>query len=116
MSDEATLRTLNQEYIRALMAGDVKWYEHHLAEEFRCRKADGPVIDKAEFLRQTAHGPDVATFRLENVRVRIRGDTGEVDGIGAFTLKDGSQGTSCYTDVYRRVGSDWKVMSAHVTR
>jgi hypothetical protein len=116
MSDESTLRKLNQEYIRALLRGDVTWYEQHLAEEFRCRKSDGSVIDKPEFLRQLSHGPDVGAFRLENVRVRIRGDTAEVDGIGAFTLKDGSQGKSCYTDIYRRMGGNWIVVSAHVTR
>jgi hypothetical protein len=39
-----------------------------------------------------------------------------VQATGLFTRKDGSTGTSRYTDIYVRSGKDWKVVSAQITR
>jgi hypothetical protein len=61
------------------------------------------VLDKPKFLSQTAKGPDVADYRLEQARVRIFGDAALVHGTGRFTRKDGTAGTSRYTDVYVRM-------------
>jgi ketosteroid isomerase-like protein len=116
MSDEAVLRKLNEQYLRAYMMADVGWYDRHLADDFVCTRADGSVLDKPQFLRQTAQGPDVVEYRLERLRVRLEGDTAAVDGTGTFTLPDGSKGTSRYTDVYRRVAGEWKAVSAQISR
>jgi Domain of unknown function (DUF4440) len=72
-SDKLTLVRLNQEYVGAFMNADVDWYRQHLAEDFVCIESDGSVLDKAEFLTNTAKGPDVADYRLQNVDVRIYG-------------------------------------------
>jgi len=36
MSREEHLRMLNEQYVRASLAGDVEWYRAHLADEFVC--------------------------------------------------------------------------------
>jgi ketosteroid isomerase-like protein len=115
-SDENTIRRLNEEYIRAFMQADVAWYARYLADDFVVIESDGTVLNKAEFLTQTAKGPDVATYKLEQVNVRFYGEVALVRATGLFTRKDGSPGTSRYTDIYVRNGTDWKAVSAQITR
>ena len=115
-SDESVLRQLNDQYIQSLMQADVEWYREHLAEDFLCIESNGSLLDKVQFLRKTAEGPDLADYRLTQVRVRIYGDVALVHGQGLFKRRDATTGTSRYTDIYLRVGSDWKAISAQVTR
>jgi hypothetical protein len=116
MSEEATLRKLNASYINSYLTGDVVWYDEHLDNDFICIQSDGSVLDKPRFLFQTAKGPDVAQYQLDQVRIRIIGSTALVHGTGLFTKPDGSEGTSRYTDVYAKVAGKWKVVAAQITR
>ena len=110
------LRRLNDQYIRASLAGDVAWYNARLADDFVCIESDGSVLDKDAFLRQTAGGSDLADYRLDEVDVRCYGDVALVRATGFWTEKSGMWGTSRYTDVYVRTEGDWKVVSAQITR
>ena len=114
--DETTLERLNAEYIQAYMSSDVRWYDEHLADDFMCIESDGSVLDKTEFLRKTAEGPDVSDYQLLNVQVRIYDRVALVHGTGRFTRKDQSAGVSRYTDVYVKAGEEWKAVSAQITR
>ena len=113
---QTRLQQLNEQYIEAFMKSDVNWYQQHLTEDFVCIDSDGSVLDKEAFLRRTARGPDVTDYKLENVKVRIYGETALVQATGLFTRKDGSPGISRYIDVYVRTGDDWKAVSAQITR
>lgn len=115
MSDETTLTELNERYVDAFMKADVAWYRQHLADDFICIESDGSLLDKARFLRQTAAGPGVRSYQLEDARVRIYGDVALVHGRGTFTRLDGTSGTSRYTDVYARSNGVWKAISAQIT-
>jgi len=116
MSEEATLRRLNERYINSYLTADVAWYDDHLAEDFICIESDGTVLDKPRFLFRAARGPDVARYRLDQVRIRILGGTALVHGTGLFAKPDGTEGTSRYTDVYSKLGGKWKVVAAQITR
>ena len=115
MSDEALLTELTAQYIESFMTADVEWYRQHLADDFVCIESNGSVLDKPQFLRQTADGPGVQSYRLEHVRVRIHGDVALVYGTGVFTRSDGTTGTSRYTDVYAKTDGGWKAISAQIT-
>jgi ketosteroid isomerase-like protein len=115
-SNDRKLRQLNEQYIEAYMKSDVGWYREHLAEDFVCIESDGAVLGKTEFLDQTAKGPNVAAYRLDQVQVRIYGVAALVQATGLFTRENGSHGKSRYTDVYVREGDEWKVVSAQITR
>ena len=116
MSDESTLARLNDRYIQSFMHADVDWYREHLADDFLCIEANGTVLDKDRFLRKTADGPGLADYRLAHVQIRLYGHIALVHGMGLFRRQDATTGTSRYTDVYRRVGDEWKVISAQITR
>ena len=115
-SDLGTLQQLNQEYVDAFMNADVEWYRAHLAEDFVCVESDGSVLDKAEFLSNTVKGPDVVEYKLHEVDIRVYGDAALVRATGVWIREDGSMGMSRYTDVYIRVSSEWKAVSAQITR
>ncbi len=115
MSDEATLTELNAQYVAAFLAADVEWYREHLADDFVCIESNGEMLDKAEFLRQTATGPGVLDYMLQEVRIRRFGDVALIHATGTFTRRDGSSGTSRYTDIYAKADGIWKVISAQIT-
>jgi hypothetical protein len=98
------------------MSANVKWYEEHLSDDFVCIESDGSILDKGQFLNNTAKGPDVADYQLEKVNVRLYGTTALVQATGLFTRKDGYRGMSRYTDVYVQTERGWKVVSAQITR
>ncbi len=114
--DKTTLERLNREYVEAFIVGDVEWYREHLADDFLVIESDGSVLNKAEFLKNTANGPDVAEYTLQKVDVRIYGDVALVQATGLWTKKDRSKGLSRYTDVYVQTGTGWKAVSAQITR
>jgi len=116
MSEEAALVRLNEQYIQSLLTGNVAWYREHLAEDFVCIESNGSLLDKSQFLQKTAEGPDLADYRLAEVRIRIFGDMALVHGKGVFQRRDATTGISRYTDVYQRDGAGWKAIAAQVTR
>ena|SRR5215510_15760547 len=115
-SDRRELEQLNQEYVAAFMNADVEWYRKHLADDFVCIESDGSVLQKHQFLANTAKGPDVADYQLEQVDVRVYGDVGLVRATGLWTSKGGSVGLSRYLDVYVKQHGEWKTVSAQITR
>jgi ketosteroid isomerase-like protein len=115
-SDLATLERLNQQYVDAFMNSDVEWYREHLDDDFVVIESDGSVLNKAQFLVNTAKGPDVADYTLQDVSVRIYGNAALVQATGFWTGKDGSKGMSRYIDVYVKTDDEWKTVSAQITR
>lgn len=116
MSEIDYIKSLNEQYVRASLDGDVAWYDARLADDFVCIDSDGSILRKPEFLRQTAQGSDLAEYRLEEVDVRRYGDVALVRATGAWKTKTGVPGISQYTDIYVRSGDDWRVVSAQITR
>jgi ketosteroid isomerase-like protein len=116
ISDETILKQLNQEYVDAFMNADVEWYREHLLDDFEAIESDGSVLTKAEFLSNTAKGPDIVACNLDEVRVRIYDSVALVRATGSWTGKNGCQGLSRYTDVYVKTEGGWKTVAAQTTR
>ena len=53
-SDIDALTALNRDYIQSVQHGDVRRFDEILAEDFLCSNPDGSLVDKKEFLAQTA--------------------------------------------------------------
>ncbi len=115
-TDHSTLELLNKQYIAAFLHSDVNWYQQHLTDDFVCIDSDASVYNKEEFLRRTTRYPDVAEYNLENVNIRIYGDTALIQATGRFIRKDSTPGLSRYTDIYVRTNGEWKCVSAQITR
>jgi ketosteroid isomerase-like protein len=115
-SDLQKLTALNEDYIRSVQHSDVKRFDEILADDFLCSNPDGSLIDRAQFLRQTAIPVTIANLKAHDVNVRLLGDFAIIHARTTYTLADGREGKGRYTDVWARRGGKWLAVSAHVTR
>ena len=115
-TDIDTLHQLNQDYIRSVQTSDVRRFDEILAEDFLCSNPDGSLVDRTEFLAQTARPVSISNLEARDVRVRIIGDVAIIHARTTYTLPDGRAGSGRYTDVWARRRGRWLAVSAHVTR
>jgi len=115
-SEVEVLRDLNSQYIRSVVHSDVARFTEILADDFLCTNPDGSLIDKPQFLTQTAVPVSFTDFDVDDLRIRVLGDVAIVHGRTRFALKDGRRGRGQYTDVWEKRQDRWLAVSAHVTR
>ena len=111
-----TLKTLNDLYIQSVVRADAVAFDAILAPDFLCSHPDGTIVDKVEFLRQTQASTPLASMDIDDIRVRIIGDTAIIHGRTRFARRDGAVGSGRYTDVWAKRNGKWLAVSAHVTR
>jgi ketosteroid isomerase-like protein len=115
-SDVEVLRDLNGQYIHSVVHADVARFTEILADDFLCTNPDGSLVDKPQFLRQTAVPVAFTDFDVDDLRIRVLGDVAIVHGRTRFALTDGRRGRGQYTDVWEKRQGRWLAVSAHVTR
>jgi ketosteroid isomerase-like protein len=115
-SDLDALTALNRDYIHSVQHGDAQRFDEILAEDFLCSNPDGSLVDKNQFLAQTARPVTITGLSAHEVRVRILGDIAIIHARTKYTTADGEQRNGRYTDVWARRDEKWLAVSAHVTR
>jgi ketosteroid isomerase-like protein len=115
-SDLDALTALNSDYIHSVQHNDVQRFDEILAEDFLCSNPDGSLVDKNQFLAQTALPVTISGLSVEDVRVRILGDVAIIHARTSYITADGEQRNGRYTDVWARRDGRWLAVSAHVTR
>jgi ketosteroid isomerase-like protein len=113
--DSKELRALNQEYIRSVGASDVEWFQRNLAADFVCTNPDGSLVDREQFLKQTALPVNVSNIEAHDVIVRVMGDFAIIHARTTYSLANGQTGSRRYTDVWARRQGRWLAVSAHIT-
>lgn len=112
-----TLTKLNDDYIRSVQQGDVRCFDDILAEDFLCSNPDGSLVDKRQFLAQTARPVTITGLAAQDVRVRFFGDdVAIIHARTSYATASGEQRYGRYTDVWARRSGRWLAVSAHVTR
>jgi len=115
-SDLHTLTLLNHDYINAVQQGDVQRFSEILAEDFLCSNPDGSLVDKAQFLAQTARPVTISGLEADEVQIRIFGEVAIIHGRTRYCAADGAEHRGRYTDVWARRHGRWLAIAAHVTR
>ena len=115
-SDLDALSALNRDYIHSVQHSDVQRFDEILAEDFLCSNPDGSLVDKKQFLAQTARPVTISDLTPQEVRVRILGDVAIIHARTSYTTADGEQRNGRYTDVWALRDGKWLAVSAHVTR
>ena len=115
-SDIDALTALNRDYIHSVQHSNVQRFDEILAEDFLCSNPDGSLVDKKQFLAQTALPVTISGLSVEDVRVRILGDIAIIHARTSYIKTDGEQRNGRYTDVWARRNGEWLAVSAHVTR
>ena len=114
--DLDTLRGLNQDYLDAVVHGDVERFGRILADDFLCSGPDGVLLDKHAFLARTAAPRTLERLTASDVRIRVFGDVAIIHAATDYTTLDGRDGRGRYTDIWARRGATWVAVAAHVTR
>jgi ketosteroid isomerase-like protein len=114
--DMAQLAKLNEDYIHSVQHSDVKRFGEILSGDFLCSNPDGSLIDRAQFLQQTAKPVTISNLQAHDVNVRLMGDVAIIHAKTTFTMADGRAASGRYTDVWARRDGKWLAVSAHVTR
>ncbi|MBN9562677.1 MAG: nuclear transport factor 2 family protein [Alphaproteobacteria bacterium] len=115
-TDLDTLTALNRDYINSVQNGDVRRFSEILAEDFLCSNPDGSMVDKQQFLAQTARPVTISGLAIDDVRIRILGDVAIIHARTSYATADGERRNGRYTDVWARRDGTWSAVSAHVTR
>jgi len=115
-TDVDALRELNDAYLESVKMGDVDRFREILADDFLCSAADGSVLDKAEFLDQTAGPRTLRDLSAVDVRIRVLGDVAIIHAATRYTTMAEQEGRGRYTDVWAKRDGAWRAVSAHVTR
>jgi ketosteroid isomerase-like protein len=115
-SDLDQLIALNGDYIRSVQEGDVARFDEILADDFFASNPDASLVDKRQFLAQTARPVTIKGLAADDVRVRVLGDVAIIHGRTSYTTADGEQRQGRYTDIWARRGGRWLAVAAHVTR
>lgn len=117
MSDDlATLRELNQAYLDSVVHGDVQRFGEILAPDFLASMPDGALLDKSDFLLQTAAPRTLERLDARDVRIRIEGNVAIIHAATVYTTLSGKEGHGRYTDIWARRNGRWLAVAAHVTR
>src|ERR1700720_3753870 len=98
--DLDALTALNRDYLHSVQHGDVRRFDEILAADFLCSNPDGSLVDKNQFLEQTARPVTISGLSVHEVRVRILGDIAIIHARTSYTTADGEQRNGRYTHVW----------------
>ena len=74
------------------------------------------LVDKKQFLAQTARPVTISGLTAQDVKVRILEDIAIIHARTSYSTADGEQRNGRHTDVWARRDGKWRAVSAHVTR
>jgi ketosteroid isomerase-like protein len=114
--EHSVLEQLNRDYIASVQNSDVRRFEEILADEFYCSNPDGSLVDRREFLLQTARPVTISGLEATDVKIRLFGDVAIIHARTSYKTTDGEAKSGRYTDVWVRRNDRWRAVSAHVTR
>jgi hypothetical protein len=115
-ADEAAVRQLNGDYVRAYLACDVARFRTLLADDFIGVLADGRVIDKAAFLLLAKDNFEAHDLRLHDLVVRPYGEAILVGAVVAYTRSGGVAVRTRYSSLYVRRDGKWAIVWTQWTR
>ena len=101
-SELERLTELNRDYIRSVQHGDVERFDEILAPDFLCSNPDGSLVDKAQFLAQTARPVTIRGLIAEDVHIRLLDDVAIIHARTRYKTASGEQRNGRYTDVWAR--------------
>lgn len=110
------LTALNHDYVQSVQQGNVQRFDEILADDFLASNPDGSLVNKQQFLEQTARPVTIRDLEAHDVRVRQMGDFAIIHARTSYTTTSGEQRQGRYTDVWARRDGRWLAISAHVTR
>jgi ketosteroid isomerase-like protein len=117
--DEQALIKIQHEWAEARMKGDSSYTRRLEAENCTVVWPDGSVVNKREDLRSMTGDIVFTEFKINDLQVRLYGDTGIVVGQGTIKAHERKQnllgGKFVWTDTFIKQNDEWKVVASQVT-
>jgi ketosteroid isomerase-like protein len=116
--EEEALRKIQHEWAEARVKGDSSYTRRLEAEDCTIVWPDGRIVNKQGDL-QSITDIVFSEFKIQNLQVRLYGDTGIVVGEGMINAHKGKQdllgGKFVWTDTFVKQGGQWKVVASQIT-
>jgi ketosteroid isomerase-like protein len=113
--DEQQLLALEQRWLTAGMERDIPALREILADDFLDVSYQGKLRNKADHLSSTL-APSKSTQTLQELKVRLYGDTGIVTGLDKIVSADGTKTYEVrFTDVFVKRAGRWQAVSGQET-
>ena len=117
--EEQALIQIQQDWAEARVKGDSSYTRRLEVDDCTIVWRDGSVVNKKEDL-QTMTGDIVfSEFNIDDLQVRVYGETGIVVGQGKISAQKGRQnllnGKFVWTDTFVKQGGEWKVVASQIT-
>jgi uncharacterized protein (TIGR02246 family) len=118
--DQQTIKRLEEEMIAFLLKNDIKKLETYMVKDAVSVTDDGQIQHGEEAFKELQSGAlKLTKIDLDSIEVRTFGDAAIAVLV---TTEEGSldgkqfSGKWVSTDVFRRTGSDWKIVSSQITK
>jgi ketosteroid isomerase-like protein len=114
---EDTLIKIEHDWGNAMVKGDVDTFSHCIGDDWVLTYSDGTLITKPMAQADLKEGAlRIESFRLDDIKVRLYGDTAIVTGLitekSKFRDKDTS-GQRRFTDVFVKRDGRWQAVASH---
>jgi ketosteroid isomerase-like protein len=118
-ADEQALIKIQREWAEARMKGDSSYTRRMEAGDCTIVWPDGSIVNKREDLESMTGDIVFTEFEIDNLQVRLYGDTGVVVGQGTIKAHEGKQnllgGKFGWTDTFVKYDGVWKVVASQIT-
>jgi Tfp pilus assembly major pilin PilA len=117
----AAITKIENDGIKADLASDKSWTEKYLADDWTGCDSSGKWFTKAEQLKMFADPKNnkYTSEKIGELKVRVYGSTAVAtyrDTYDAMILGEHRARTILTTDVFVKMGADWKQVSSHSTQ
>ena len=117
--EEQALTKIQHEWAEARIKGDSSYTRSIEADDCTIVWPDGSIVNKRADLETMTGDIVFSEFKIQNLQVRLYGDTGIVVGEGAIKAHKGKQdllnGKFVWTDTFVKQGGQWKVVASQIT-
>lgn len=117
--DEQALVKIQHDWAEARMKGDSSYTRRLEAENCTVVWPDGSIVNKREDLKSMTGDIVFTDFKIDDLQVRLYGDTGIVVGQGTIKACEGNKslldGKFVWTDTFMKQGGAWKVIASQIT-
>jgi ketosteroid isomerase-like protein len=117
--DEQALINVQHDWAEARIKGDSSYTRRVEAENCTVVWPDGSIVNKREDLASMIGDIVFTEFKIDDLQVRLYGDTGVVVGQGTIKAHEGKQnllgGKFVWTDTFIKQDGAWKVVASQVT-
>ena len=114
--DEQALIKIQHDWAEARMKGDSSYTRRLETENCTVVWPDGSIVNKREDLKSMAGDIGFTEFKIDDLQVRLYGDTGIVVGHGTIKAHQGKQnllgGKFVWTDTFIKRDGVWKVVAS----